>query len=170
MLHFAPEGCFRDPLSNLFGRYETADLLSKNVDYRVDLTNLPFDNGSYNFVLASHVLEHIPDDEKAISEIRRILKPNGVAVLAVPIIGEKTIEYSEANINEYNHMRSPGLDYFCKFDRYFSRIEKFSSESQPEIHQTFVYEDRTQWPTKNCPNRLSMQGEKHNDYAFVCYV
>ena len=78
MLHFAPEPFLREYFSRRFGQYETADLNMKGVDHNVDLQQLPFEDETYDFVFASHVLEHIPDDEKAIAEIRRILKPNGI--------------------------------------------------------------------------------------------
>jgi SAM-dependent methyltransferase len=170
MLHFAPEPFFRELFSKRFGQYESADLSMKGVDHNVDLQQLPFDDETYDFVFASHVLEHIPDDEKAICEIRRILKPNGIAILPVPIIAEKTIEYPEPNPNETYHVRAPGIDYFERYERHFSRVEKFSSDSLPMQYQLFEYEDRSQWPTKECPLLPSMQGEKHIDVVPVCYV
>ena len=101
ILHFAPEPFFREFFTNRFGQYETADLRLDGVDHKVDLQQLPFADATYDFVFASHVLEHIPDDGKALSEIRRILKPNGIAILPVPIYGVKTIEYPEPNPMEF---------------------------------------------------------------------
>lgn len=170
MLHFAPEPFFREFFSKRFGQYESADLSLKGVDHNVDIQQLPFDDETYDFVFASHVLEHIPDDEKAISEIRRILKPNGMAILPVPVIAEKTIEYPEPNPNESYHVRAPGIDYFERYERHFSRVERFSSDSLPGKYQLFIYENRSQWPTKECPLRPSTQGEKHIDIVPVCYV
>ena len=140
MLHIAPEPFFRSFFSSRFSTYETADLFMRGVDHRVDLQNVPFQDESYDFVFASHVLEHIPDDKKAIREIRRILKPGGIAILPVPVVCEKTIEYPEANPNEAYHMRAPGLDYDEKFRPYFSRVESRTSDSVPERFQTFIYE------------------------------
>jgi ubiquinone/menaquinone biosynthesis C-methylase UbiE len=170
MLHFAPETFFREFFSKRFGEYETADLVMKDVDHHVDLQGLPFEDQTYDFVFASHVLEHIPDDRKAISEIRRILKPNGIAVLPVPLVAEKTIEYPEPNPHEAYHVRAPGLDYFDRYDCHFSRVERFSSDSLPDKYQLFVFEDRSQWPTNECPLRPAMQGEKHIDIVPVCYA
>ena len=170
MLHFAPESFFTPIFAKQFGKYETADISMKGVDHNVDLQNLPFDDASYDFVFASHVLEHIPDDIKAIEEIRRILKPNGMAILPVPLICEKTIEYPEPNPNEAYHVRAPGMDYFGRYERYFSRVEKRASDSLPGKYQLFVYEDRSTWPTEECPLRPSMQGEKHIDVVPICYV
>jgi len=170
MLHFAPEPFFREYFSRRFKIYETADLNLPDVDYAVDLMNLPFDDQSYDFVFASHVLEHITDDEKAISEIRRILKPNGIAILPVPIFSQKTIEYPEPNPNESDHVRAPGLDYYDRFEPYFSRIERYASDSLPEKYQLFIYEDRSKWPTREFPLRNATPGEKHMDIVPVCYV
>lgn len=170
MLHFAPEPFFKDFFSKRFSQYETADLSMNGVDHNVDLQRLPFEDETYDFIFASHVLEHIPDDKKAISEIRRILKPRGIAVLPVPLVAEKTIEYPEPNPQETYHIRAPGLDYFDRYSQFFSKIEKFSSDSLPAIHQLYTYEDRSQWPTKECPLRPSMQGKKHIDIIPVCHV
>jgi len=170
MLHFAPEKYLIPVFSKRFGTYETADLYMKGVDHKVDIRSLPFRNGTYDFVFASHVLEHIADDEKAIQEIRRILKPNGLAVLPVPVVCDKTIEYPEANPHEAGHVRAPGLDYYDKYKHYFNRVEIYASESFPEKYQLFLYEDRSVWPTANCPLRPPMQGKKHSDFVPVCYV
>lgn len=57
----------------------------KNVKVqKADATNLPFKNNSFDRVIASEILEHINDDEKAVSEIYRILKPKGKAIITVP--------------------------------------------------------------------------------------
>jgi SAM-dependent methyltransferase len=170
MLHVAPEPFFRELFSKQFGQYESADIDRNDVDHRVDLQQLPFEDGSYDFVFASHVLEHIPDDEKAISEICRILKPNGIAMLPVPLVAEKTVEYPEPNPNEAYHVRAPGLDYFARYERYFPRVDTVCSDTLPEKYQLFLFEDRSQWPTQECPLRPAMPGEKHIDVVPVCYV
>lgn len=170
MLHFAAEAFFSHFFSERFGQYHTADLEMEDVDFNVDLQELPFDDEAYDFVFASHVLDHIPDDKKAISEIRRILKPNGIAILPLPLVAETTVEYPEANLKEFYHVRAPGYDYFDRFVPYFSKVEKVYSHSLPAIHQLFIYEHRSQWPTEECPLRPSMQGEKHLDIVPICYV
>ncbi len=170
IIHFAPEAFLRKFFMTRFGSYETADIHMHGVDHSVDLVNLPFEDESYDFVYASHVLEHVQDDIKAISEIRRILRSDGIAVLPVPLTGDTTIEYPEPNPNEANHVRAPGLDYYDRFDRFFSKVEKFTSDRFPEVNQLYVYEDRTQWPTEDCPLLRPSPGEKHIDLVPVCYV
>lgn len=169
MLHFAPEPFLRSVFSSRFRNYETADLFMKNVTHKADLQNLPFKDGSYDFIFASHVLEHIQDDRRAVREIRRVLKPGGIAILPVPVVCEKTIEYPEANPNEAGHVRAPGLDYFQRYQESFERVEVRSSNSLPPRHQIFIYEDRSRWPTRDCPLRPPMPGEKHPDFVPVCY-
>lgn len=169
MLHFAPETFFRKMFSERFGKYETADLFMKGVDHKADLLALPFRNEAYDIVYASHVLEHIQDDMTSICEISRVLKPDGVAILPVPIVCEKTIEYPAANPSEAGHVRAPGLDYFQKYKLHFGKTRIYASDSFPEQNQLFVYEDRTAWPTKECPLRPPMQGKRHLDFVPVCF-
>jgi SAM-dependent methyltransferase len=170
MLHVAPEASFRAFFSQRFGQYETADLKMKGADHIVDLQHLPFGDNTYDFVFASHVLEHIPDDRKAISEIRRILRPNGMAILPVPIYAGKTVEFSEPDPNEFGHVRAPGLDYFDRYERYFSKIERFDSGSQLEKYQVFVYEDHDPLSKADPPSPCSVQCKKLSDVVPVCYV
>jgi SAM-dependent methyltransferase len=49
-----------------------------------DALHLPFDEGAFDRVIAAEVLEHIPDDERAIGELARILRPGGVVAVTVP--------------------------------------------------------------------------------------
>lgn len=62
----------------------TTDISAPNVDYHSDITNLQFESDSFDIVACCHVLEHIPEDNKAIEEIYRILRRNGTAFIQVP--------------------------------------------------------------------------------------
>jgi SAM-dependent methyltransferase len=167
VLHFAPEASFRSLFARRFSRYETADLFMDRVDYKVDIREMPFEDASYDLVFASHVLEHLRDDVKAVREVRRILRPNGIAILPVPIVCEKTIEYAEANPFEAGHMRAPGVDYFDRFKEWFQKIDIYGSDCFPQSYQVYVFEDRTRWPSAECPLRPPMMGEKHIDLVPV---
>jgi SAM-dependent methyltransferase len=86
-LDFAPS----PSLSRLFRaredlEYRTADIAMPAVDHRVDLMALPFPDGHADVFMCSHVLEHVPDDRRALRELRRILRPDGFGVLLVPIV------------------------------------------------------------------------------------
>lgn len=170
MLHFSPERFLSLAFSRWFEKYETADLFMKGVDHKVDVQNLPFADQTWDFIFASHILEHIRDDRKAVCEIRRVLRPGGVAILPVPIVCAETIEYPEANPYEAGHVRAPGMDYFERYKEYFRRVEIRASDSFPQAYQLFIYEDRSRWPTRECPLRPSMPGERHRDFVPVCYA
>lgn len=85
VLHVAPEPCLEQALrryANL--RYTTVDRFNPQADRRADLTALPFRTAAFDLVLCSHVLEHIPDDARAMAELARVLKPGGSAIVLVP--------------------------------------------------------------------------------------
>lgn len=87
-LDFAPipplEKYFR---SLNFLNYRTADLLMNNVDDNVDITDLKiYKKESIDIFLCSHILEHVPDDGKALAELFRILSSQGWGIIMVPIL------------------------------------------------------------------------------------
>lgn len=87
VMHFAPEPGFSRWMKSIgFADYQTADFAMKGVDHHVDLMDLPFDSASVDFFVCSHVLEHVRDDGKALSELYRILRPGCSSLLMVPII------------------------------------------------------------------------------------
>jgi ubiquinone/menaquinone biosynthesis C-methylase UbiE len=49
----------------------------ENVDYRVDMMNMPFTEESYDFFICSHILEHMDNDDQAIRKLYRITKKGG---------------------------------------------------------------------------------------------
>lgn len=120
MLHVAPESClearFRDRLE---GGYLTVDLLNPKAQVRMDVTDIQFGDESFDVIYCSHVLEHIPDDRKALREFYRVLKKDGWAILLVPITVERTFEDSsiidpEERVKFFgqaDHVRSYGPDY-----------------------------------------------------------
>lgn len=78
--------------------YRSCDMYMAGVDDRADVQQLPYADDSFDFILCSHVLEHVPDDVKAASELRRVLKPDGIAVIMVPIITTITDTYENPEI------------------------------------------------------------------------
>ena len=65
--------------------YLSADLNSPSAMVKMDITNIKYEDNSFDVIICNHVLEHIPDDRKAMSELYRVLKPGGWAILQVPI-------------------------------------------------------------------------------------
>lgn len=91
LLHFAPEYALRGRLeARPELRYVTADLEDEGVDVAADITRLPFEDGSFDGILCSHVLEHVEDDRAAMAELWRVLRPGGWAAVLVPLDLERT--------------------------------------------------------------------------------
>lgn len=86
VLHIAPEPNLGKILrQNKNIKYITADLYEPNVMTRVDVMQMPFSDHSFDVVICNHVLEHVSNDKRAMSELYRILRPGGWAVLQVPV-------------------------------------------------------------------------------------
>ena len=88
LLEFAPGDALQKKLKSYpFIAYRSADLSRNAVDERVDMTDMAGQaDGSLDIVLCSHILEHIPDDRKAMREMRRVLKRDGFAIVLVPLV------------------------------------------------------------------------------------
>lgn len=85
LLYFAPLEGLEQNLRHLDSTtVTTIDLTMEDVDINASITDLPFDDGSFDIVICSHVLEHIPNDELALTELYRILRPGGRALVLVP--------------------------------------------------------------------------------------
>lgn len=85
MLHIAPEQCFLGrfrAMPNL--DYTTGDLESPLADVKMDVHDIPFADNTFDVVFCNHVLEHVTDDHRAMTEILRVLKPGGWAMLQSP--------------------------------------------------------------------------------------
>ena len=125
LLHFAPEQAFYKrfkKLSNI--QYDTIDINSPLAMIKADICDLPIKDNTYDFILCNHVLEHILDDNKAISELYRVLKKDGVGIFQVPIDMKKEFTFQDDSITDkkernkifgqYDHVRVYGKDYFTK--------------------------------------------------------
>ena len=125
VLHFAPEQCFLKRFRKLKNiTYTTTDLLSPIADVKADICDLPFEDNSYDIILCNHVLEHIPDDTKAMQELYRVMKPGGMGVFQIPqdLSRDETFEDDSITdqkerariFGQYDHVRVYGRDYFDK--------------------------------------------------------
>lgn len=123
VLHIAPEQPFIKRFrKNKNWNYTTGDLLSPLADVKFDVQNIPFEDESFDLVICNHVLEHVDEDSKAMSEFHRILKKGGNAVLQVPMnINSETTDEDpsitdpkerEKRFGQYDHVRMYGMDYF----------------------------------------------------------
>ena len=87
LLDIAPDKRLADSIKTYkHVRYRSADLFMEGVDDKIDITDMNiYEDSSFDIILCSHVLEHIEDDRKAMSELFRILKPAGFAIVMVPV-------------------------------------------------------------------------------------
>lgn len=125
VLHFAPEQAFLKRFRKLKNiTYTTTDLNSPIADVKADICQLPFQENEFDFIICNHVLEHIPDDTKALEELFRVLAPNGTAILQVPYDKHREHTFEDDSITDpkerarifgqYDHVRVYGMDYFEK--------------------------------------------------------
>ena len=123
MLHIAPEQCFLKRFKNQKNlNYTTADLYSPIADIKADICDLPFKDDSFDVVFCNHVLEHIEDDKKAMSELYRVLKKGGLGIFQIPQDLSNDTTYEDFTITlpdertkhfgQYDHVRIYGRDYF----------------------------------------------------------
>lgn len=123
ILHFSPEKPIADRLSIRSGiQYFTSQYDRKmKADYYLDIQQIDLPDNQFDLIICSHVLEHIPDDRKAMAEMHRILKPGGNALILVPLWpSEKHNTYENSaitdsrdrimNFGQYDHLRIYGLD------------------------------------------------------------
>ncbi|MEM7726991.1 MAG: class I SAM-dependent methyltransferase [Cyanobacteria bacterium P01_A01_bin.45] len=120
LLHFAPEDCLIAKFKNLSNvEYTTADISAPKVDVHTDIVNLIFEDNSFDGIICSHVLEHIPYDTVAMKELFRVLVPDGIAYIQVPY---RRFQKTDENIDitdpierkkrfgQFDHVRVYGTD------------------------------------------------------------
>lgn len=146
LLHFAPEEVFYNIFNN-----------KKNIDYypvdinpelfestdieireKVDMEDMPYDDNEFDFIYNGHVLQCVKDDNNAIKELYRVLKPGGVCIILVPInkSSDKTLEKEEYNTAELrkkyygdkHHFRYYSMDLFGKLEYYGFDVEVADDE------------------------------------------
>ncbi|MEK6783715.1 MAG: methyltransferase domain-containing protein [Bacteroidota bacterium] len=145
VLHIAPEPCFMKRFEKQHReRYITADIESPLAKVKMDIHQIPFPENHFDVVLCNHVLEHVQDDIKAMSEIRRVLKPGGWAIMQVPFfspVPDITFEDSsitnprdrEKAFGQDDHVRKFGKDYAKRIERAGLKVvEDNFAKTQPE--------------------------------------
>ena len=129
LLHFAPEKVFYYIFSaNQNIEYYPCDLSPEIYGYKgnvkikkADITDIPFEENYFDVIICSHVLEHVPNDALAMSELYRVLKNEGWAILQVPIDYDRETTYEDFTVTtlngrekafgQHDHVRWYGRDY-----------------------------------------------------------
>lgn len=151
VLHIAPEQCFLDIFrkqQNL--DYITSDLESPIADVKADICDLPFENEAFDVVFCNHVLEHIPNDTKAMQELFRVLKKGGMGIFQIPQDTTRTTTFEDNSITnpkerakifgQYDHVRVYGLDYFDKLRSIGFKVEEvcYAKKIAPELVERYA--------------------------------
>jgi SAM-dependent methyltransferase len=145
ILHFAPTNKIKHKLAAFENTVTTVDLQMDSVDVRADITRLPFAEESFDAILCSHVLEHIPADRVAMSEMSRVLAPDGDALIMVPKDTNREQTYEDPGITspegrrrefgQWNHVRRYGRDFSTRLSEHgfsvstVTYIEKLDSDT-----------------------------------------
>lgn len=128
VLHIAPEQEFLRRFKKMKNLdYISADLFSPIVDIKADILDLPFPDEEFDVVICNHVLEHIENDGKAMSELFRVMKKGGWGIFQVPMKNTLDKTYEDFSIKDpkerqkhfgqYDHVRWYGMDYFDRLKK-----------------------------------------------------
>jgi len=127
ILHLAPEKQLSQKLLDFgFEEYICGDLFTLGYRYpahvrNISVLSIPFSNNYFDLVICNHVLEHVPDDRKAMGELCRVLHEDGEAILQVPIAKALASTFEDSSITDprrrelafgqSDHVRVYGQDY-----------------------------------------------------------
>lgn len=145
MLHFAPERVFYNLFKNNPNiEYHPVDINPKSfesrgipVEKKVDMQEIPYEDKTFDFIFNSHVLEHVPDDIKAMGENYRVLKDDGICLISVPLYDiPETFENEEYNTPELrlkyfdqeDHLRKYGDDLKDRLESVGFKVKVISTE------------------------------------------
>lgn len=139
VLHIAPEPQIAQKIKKINPNctYITGDLAKGRADYIMDITNLPAESNTFDYVIINHVLEHISDENAALSEIKRVLKPDGKFLFSIPIakdrktFEDKTITSSASRIKAFgqdDHCRLYGNDVLKHFESFGFKIQIYTPQ------------------------------------------
>jgi GT2 family glycosyltransferase len=123
VLHFAPEWALYRQLSRAPGvEYHTGDLWPSTIAHEtLDITAIPYEDQAFDYIMVSHVLEHVEDDRLAMAELLRVLRPGGAVLLQHPIehdrevtLEDPAVTTPEARLERFgqtDHVRVYGRDF-----------------------------------------------------------
>lgn len=101
LLDFSPSRSFYRALKKKDNLdYFPSDLSTDFIaEYRYDITEIPVEDEFFDAIICFHILEHVPEDMKAMKELYRVLSPKGVALVQTP--------FKEGDIYENEQIQSP---------------------------------------------------------------
>lgn len=121
LLHFSPQKGLQKKLQSILSNnYYDTDYQSKTTKFSFDIQQINLEDNAIDIIICYHVLEHVPNDIKAMKELHRIINPNGYICLQVPFREGETIEDPTekdpkvrlAKFGQEDHLRWYNLDDF----------------------------------------------------------
>lgn len=95
--------------------YETTDLFMEGVTFQADIQDLSsVEDETYDLIICSHVLEHVRDDRRALRELCRILKADGLLVFLVPVNLDASEVDEEWGLSEEENWKRFGQGDHCR--------------------------------------------------------
>lgn len=167
VLHVAPEDFLRPFFKKRFETYHTADLFMENVDFKEDLQKMSFADGTYDCVVVSRVLTCPPDLEACLSEIRRVLKKGGIAIIGEIYTHEKTVEFGKF-VGERS--REFGVDSIDDFRRHFEKVDLIMSDRYAAEYQLHNRITRDGKILDDFPELIRIPGVGFKDVLAVCHA
>lgn len=141
VLHFAPDALERKLRTAGNLEYLSADLVHPRAMQHFDIRHIPHPANSFDVILCSHVLEYIPDDHQAMSELYRVLKPGGWALLLDPIVWDQATSYEITDPQERKRLFGQEGDIVRIYGRdYVDRLASvgFSVSRPPDYDPDMV--------------------------------
>lgn len=144
ILHMAPEpNLSKQFIKYKFKNYICGDYFAPGYEHvypsyvkNINILNIPYSNEYFDVVICNHVLEHVEDDIKGMSEIFRVLRKGGFAILQVPISYKMNKTYEDSSIidpaerekafGQCDHVRIYGIDYFERLKKIGFKVEVIS--------------------------------------------
>ncbi len=140
ILHFAPEKNIADYIKgNPQIDYYTGDITSGRAMHITDITNIQYKDETFDYVICNHIMEHISDEEKAVYEIKRVLKQDGKWIFSFPICmdmktyEDKSIVLPHERLKAYgqeDHVRLYGYDFAERFEKFGLRLQIYTPQNE----------------------------------------
>lgn len=122
VLHFAPEYAIRKKITeNKQCKYLSGDIVEGRADEVIDMRSINYPDSTFDYIIASMVLEHIAEEEKALAELVRVAKKGGTLILTLPVSEDISNTWEDINITsevyrlsqfgQEDHVRVYGKDY-----------------------------------------------------------
>lgn len=145
ILHFAPEYQIQEYIQqNEQIDYYTGDIVPGKAMHVTDITDIQYKDNTFDYIISNHVMEHIANEEQAVSEIKRVLKTSGKWIFSFPICTDmktyedKTIFSPEQRLKAYgqkDHVRLYGYDFAERFERYGLKLQIYRPEDEMDDAQ-----------------------------------